>query len=54
MVMVEVQVTVLAPVVPEPLHWSIRTVGAESVAVPVVAVHVTVPVAPEPLHCPIA
>jgi len=48
--MVAVHVTVLAPVWPESLHWSISTAGAESLAAPVVAVHVTVPVSPERLH----
>ena len=50
LVTVAVQVRVLAPVVAEPLHWSIATVGAESDATPAVAVQVTVPGAPEVLH----
>ena len=50
LVTVAVQVRVLAPIVAEPLHWSIVTVGAESDATPAVAVQVTVPVAPELLH----
>lgn len=52
--MVAVQVSVLAPVVPDSLHWSITAAGDEFVAAPVVAVQVTVPVAPDWLHCPIA
>ncbi len=54
LVTVAVQVRVLAPVVADPLHWSIVTRGAESDATPAVAVQVTVPVAPESLHWPIA
>ena len=50
LVTVAVQVRVLAPIVAEPVHWSIVTVGAESDATPAVAVQVTVPVAPELLH----
>ena len=50
LVTVAVHVSVLAPVVADPLHWSIVTLGAESDATPAVAVQVTVPVAPESLH----
>ena len=50
LVTVAVHVSVLAPVVADPLHWSIVTLGAESDATPAVAVQVTVPVAPELLH----
>lgn len=50
LVTVVVQVTVLAPVVPDALHWSTVTMGAASVAAPAVAVQVNVPVAPELLH----
>ena len=50
LVTVAVQVSVLAPALADPLHWSIVTLGAESDATPAVAVQVTVPVAPELLH----